>query len=201
MISPRPILRLAVAMILATACVGLPACGGGDETTSSAPIARFTADTPSPADGTVALIYGSSNGASVTVRVTVTGVTGFFGSAFRVTYDPDALLFTGWDTSSSFLLQGVAATDVLFIEDHLTNGGTIVATATRLDPNTVPPIDVTTTSTLVSLNFVARKPLAVGSPEGRLDFGDPKQVCDGTVAVPGCNPIAVTWSGGGVSAQ
>jgi hypothetical protein len=195
-------IRLAVAVALATASVGLPACGSGSNTTtSSAPVARFTADTPNPGNGTVVLLPSSSNGAAITLRVAVTGVNGFFGTAFRVTYDPDTLLFTGWDTSSSFLLQGVAAGDVLFIEDHLTNGGTIVATATRLDPGTVPAIDVTTTSTLVTLNFVARKPIAAAAPEGRLDFGDPKQVCDGTVAAPGCGAIAVTWSGGGVSAQ
>jgi hypothetical protein len=102
----------------------------------------------------------------------VTGVTGFFGTAFRVNYDPDALLFTGWDYSSSFLLQGVTAADVFFHEDHLVNGGEIVVTATRLDPSTVLPIDVTTTATLATLHFTARKPLAVGSTDGRVDFGD-----------------------------
>jgi hypothetical protein len=193
--------RLAVAVALATACVGLPACGGGSSTVTNAPVSTFTPDNPNPGNGTIVLLPSSSNGASITVRVAVTGVNSFFGAAFRVTYDPDALLFYGWDTSSSFLLDGVAATDVLFLEDHTTNGGTIVATATRKDPGTVAAIDVTTTSTLVTLTFIARKPLAVGAPEGRLDFGDPKQVCDGTVAVPGCNPITVTWSGGGVSAQ
>jgi hypothetical protein len=203
MTSPRPFARFGVAMVLATACVGMPACGSGsNDTTSSAPVATFTADTPSPGNGTVVLLKGSSNGASVTVRVAVTGVPNFFGAAFRVTYDPDALLFSGWDTSSSFLLGGgVNPGDVLFIEDHLTQGGTVIATATRLDPATAPPIDVTTTATLVTLNFVARKPLPFGDPDGRLDFGAPKQICDGTVAVPGCGAITVTWSGGAVSAQ
>jgi len=200
--SPRPIVRLAAALIVATACVGLPACGSGsNNTTSNAPVARFTPDVGAPGNLTVALLPSSANGASVTVRVAVTGVNNFFGTAFRVSYDPNALLFTGWDTSSSFLLNGVSAGDVLFIEDHLTVGGSIIVTATRLDPGTVSPINVTTTSTLATLNFVARQPLSVGSAEGRLDFGDPKQICDGTVIPPGCGAITVTWSGGGVSAQ
>lgn len=200
--SSRPLVRLAVALAVATSCVALPACGSGsNDTTTNAPVARFTPDVAAPGNLTVALLPSSSNGASVTVHVSVTGVNGFFGTAFRVTYDPNALLFTGWDTSSSFLRNGVSDTDVLFIEDHLSVGGTIIVTATRLNPGAVPPIDVTTTSALCNLNFVARKPLAVGSTEGRLDFGDPKQICDGTVAAPGCGEIAVTWSGGGVSAQ
>jgi hypothetical protein len=62
-------------------------------------------------------------------------------------------------------------------------------------------VDVGPTSNLVTFTFVARRPLAVGSAEGRLEFGDPKQVCDGTVVPPGCNTIAVTWWGGGLSAQ
>ena len=82
--SPRPVLRLAVAMVVAAACVGLPACGSGsNNTTSSAPVAKFTPDVAAPGNLTVALLPSSSNGASVTLHVAVTGVNGFFGTAFR----------------------------------------------------------------------------------------------------------------------
>jgi hypothetical protein len=187
--------------LLAAAVLLLHACGSSNSTTSAAPVAHFTADTPSPGPATIAILPDSTNGASIIVRVTVTGVPSFFGAAFRVTYDPNALLFAGWDPSSSFLLNGVTSNDCLFTEDHTTIGGTVVIVATRIDPTVAPPVDVTTTSTLVRLNFVVRKPIAAASADGRLDFGDPKQVCDGTVNPPGCNPITVTWSGGGVSAK
>lgn len=194
-------LRFAATLLTLAACVTLPACGDSSGTTTSGPVARFNADTPNPGANTVALAGGGSSGAAVSINITVTGVTGFFGTAFRVNYDPNALLFTGWDYSSSFLLQGVDAGDVFFHEDHLVNAGEIVVTATRLDPSATTTVDVTTTATLATLHFTARKPLGVGSTDGRVDFGDPKQVCNGTVAAPGCGAITVTWSGGGVSAQ
>lgn len=197
----RSTFRLCVALALAAACVALPACSGSDNTTNTGPVARFTPDTAAPPAGSVALLPGSSTGAAVNVRVTVTGVSGFFGTAFRIKYDPTALLFSGWDNSNSFLRKDVADADVFFLEDHLTTAGEIVITATRLNPDAVSPVDVTPTSDLVVLTFVARKALASGAVEGRVDFADPKQVCDGTVAAPGCGAIAVTWSGGGVSAH
>ena len=194
-------MRFVTTLLTLAVCVTLPACGGGSEPTASGPVARFTADTPNPGANTIALAGAGSTGAAVAINITVTGVTGFFGTAFRVNYDPNALLFTGWDYSSSFLLQGVTPADVLFHEDHLVNAGEIVVTATRLDPSAVATVDVTTTATLATLRFTARKPLGVGAPEGRVDFGDPKQVCNGTVVAPGCGTITVTWSGGSVSAQ
>lgn len=186
--------------VVTAMCVLALACGGSS-TTSSTPVSKFIPDAPNPGSATIALLSGAGNGASINIKITVTGVNGFFGSAFRITYDPDALLFTGWDTSTSFLRDGVTASDVFFAEDHLTNGGTLVITATRIDPSKVSAVDVTTTSTLATLNFVARKPLAAGAAAGRLDFGDPKQVCDGTVAPPGCGSIPVTWKGGAVQAH
>ena len=180
----------------------LVSCGGGSSTpTTSTVVARFTPDTPNPGPATIAILQDSTNGAAVTVRVTVTGVTNFFGAAFRITYDPNTLLFGAWDTSSSFLSEGLTPQDTppLFSEDHTSIGGTVVVVATRLNPEL--PVDVGATSTLCKIVFVARKPIALGATDGRLDFADPKQVCDGTVAAPGCNPITVTWSGGGLSAQ
>src|SRR5262249_19826532 len=155
----HPVSRLLFGLIAAAALL-LSGCGGSSTTTASAPVARFTADTPSPGPATVALLSDSSNGASVTIRVAVTDVPSFFGAAFRLTYDPNALLFAGWDPSSSFLSSGlVSPNDVLFSEDHTTIGGTLIIVATRLDPSVEAPVDVTTTSTLVKLNFVARKPI------------------------------------------
>lgn len=200
--------RSAATAVLTTAFVALAAasigCGGGSSTTTtSGPSAVFTPDTATPPAGTVALLAGTTSGASVNVRVTVTGVSSFFGAAFHITYDTTALQFNGM-TDTGSLLRGAPATDedhLLFNEDHVATPGEIIVTATRLDPTFAGPVAVTTTSDLVVLNFTARKTIALGAVEGRIDFGDPKQVCDGTVVGSGCNPVAVTWSGGGVSAE
>jgi hypothetical protein len=164
-------------------------------------VAIFAPDTPTPVAGTVALLSGSGSGVSIDVRVTVTGVTGFFGAAFRIQYDTAALLFNSMTTSASFLREGVTDGDVIFLEDHTSVPGDVVITATRKHSATVGPVDVGPTADLLVLNFSARKVILPATPEGRLDFGDPKQVCDDTVVPPGCGVIAVTWSGGGVSAQ
>ncbi len=208
MIPHRTPTRSAASVVLTTAFVALAAasigCGGGSSTTTtSGPTAKFTPDVATPPAGTVALLAGATSGASVDVRVTVTGVTSFFGAAFHITYDTTALLFNGMTDTGSLLRAAPVpdSTHLIFIEDHATTPGEIIITATRVDPTVAAPVAVTTTSDLVVLNFTARKALAVGAAAGRLDFGDPKQVCDGTVVVSGCNPIAVTWSGGGVSAQ
>jgi Cohesin domain len=198
MMSNRWIARRAPAAAVALFLLVLPACGGSSSTTNSGPVARFTPDSASPAAGTIAMLEGGHSGASVSVRVVVTGVDTFFGTAFRVSYDPAALLFTGWDYSNSFLLQGVGVGDVSFLEDHLTTPGTIVITATRLDPTMAPPVNVGATADLVVLNFAARKTLTSSSMDGRVDFADPRQVCDGTQ---GCGAVAVTWSGGLVTAR
>ena len=205
MIPHRSMTRSFATAVLGVAFVALVGiavgCGGGSSTTTtSGPKALFTPDTASPAAGTIALLAGSSSGASVNVRVTVTGVSSFFGAAFTITYDTTALQFNGMTDTASFLRTGVSdPNQLVFLSDSTHQPGHVVITATRVFPAV--PVDVVTTSDLVVLNFTARKTIAAAVAEGRLDFGDPKQVCDGTVVASGCNPIAVTWSGGDVSAQ
>jgi hypothetical protein len=193
--------RLAGVALAAASLAGFGCGGGSSSTTSSAPLAAFTPDTASPGAATIALEPGTVSGTVVTVRVTVTGVPNFFGAAFRITYDPTALQYSGMTNSTSLLRSGgVTDADVFFL-DSPSVPGQVVITATRLDPTVAPPVPVTTTSDLVVVTFVARKAIAAAAVEGRLDFTDPKQVCDGTSAPPGCGAVAVTWSGGGVSAQ
>jgi hypothetical protein len=208
MIPHRTQTRSAASVVLTTAFVALAAaaigCGGGGSSTptGSVPVAVFTPATPAPGAGTVALLAGSTSGASVNVRVTVTGVSSFFGAAFRITYNTTALQFNGMTDTESFLRRdGVADANLFFFEDHASTPGEIIVTATRVNPTVAPPLNVTTTSDLLVLNFTARKEIALAAAEGDLLFGGSKQVCDGTVVASGCNPVAVTWSGGGVSAQ
>jgi hypothetical protein len=191
-------LIIAAHLALAAIAVG---CGGNNNnstTTTTAVVAVFTPDTPTPADGSITLLQGTTSGAAVNVRVTVTQVPDFFGAAFRINYDPAALLFNGMDSSTSFLATGITDTSqLIFTANSQITPGQIVITATRVNPAT--PVQVTTTSDLVILNFVARLAIPLAATVGRVDFADPKDVCDGSVAP--CGPIAVTWSGGGVSAQ
>ena len=204
----RTIPRFAATVLLSATYLALGAvsvgCGGGNDETSgtTSAVAIFTPDTPTAADGSITLLPGTTSGASVNVRVTVTQMASFFGAAFRIKYDPAALLFNGMDSSSSFLRAGVTDADLLFIEDHANSPGEVVITATRLDPTVVSPVDVTATSDLVILNFVARRPIVPLAAEGRLDFVDPMQACNGTETPPTCGAITVTaWEGGGVTAQ
>jgi hypothetical protein len=202
------ITRFAATALVIAAYVALSAvsvgCGGSNDSTdsgSTSVVSAFTPDDPTPDDGSITMLQGTTNGASVSVRVTVTQLPNVFGAAFRVAYDPTALLFNGMDNSTSFLHDGVTdPSQLFFFVDAANSPGQLVITATRVFPAV--PISVTTTSDLVILNFVARRTIVPLAVEGRLDFADPKQVCDGTVAVPGCGSITVTaWKGGGVSAQ
>ena len=204
----RTIIRSAATALVTMAYVALSAasvgCGGGNDNTSSTTttvVAVFTPDTPTPVDGSITLLPGTTSGASVNVLVTVTQMPSVFGAAFRIKYDATALLFNGMDSSTSFLNQGgIPSSQLFFLADSQIAPGEIVITATRLFPAV--PVAVTTTSNLVILNFVARRAIAAGAADGRLIFADPKQACDGTVAAPGCGSITVTaWKGGGVSAQ
>jgi hypothetical protein len=204
----RTIVRSAATALVALAYVALSAasvgCGGGNNNTpdsTTTVVAVFTPDTPTAADGSITLLPGTTSGAAVNVRVTATQMPSVFGAAFRIRYDATALLFNGMDTSTS-VLNGVANPDseLLFLSDAANTPGEIVITATRVFPAV--PVAVTTTSDLVILNFVARRAIAAGAVDGRLDFVTPRQACDGTVAPPGCGSITVTaWKGGGVSAQ
>lgn len=199
--------RSAATSLVAVAYVALSAvsvgCGGNNDTTSGSTtvVSVFTPDGP-PTNGSVTMVQGTTSGAAVNVRITVTQIPSFFGAAFRVAYDGTALLFNGMDNSTSFLRNGVSDANLLFTSDAANSPGEIVITATRLDPTVAPPVNVTTTSDLVILNFVARRAIIPGAEEGKLKFGDPKQACDGSVAAPACGSITVTaWKGGGVSAQ
>ena len=197
----RTLPRLVAIALAAVASVAL-GCDGGDDTTVTAPTAAFTPDTAAPGPTSIALLPGTAGGASVTIRVTATGIPSFFGAAFRVVYDNTALQFNSMSDSTSFLRAGgVADANLFFMADSTSTSGEVVITATRIDPDVAPPVAVTTTSDLVVLTFTARLAIAAGADEGRIDFAAPMQVCDGTTTPTGCNPVTVTWSGGGLSAQ
>ena len=113
--------RLLAAAFAALTVTALPSCGGGSDGGggSNTPTATFTPDTPTPGNATIAMLAGSSNGAAVNVRITVTGIDDFFGAAFRVTYDTNALFFNGMDDSASLLRQGGVSNSDLFFDPRI----------------------------------------------------------------------------------
>jgi len=208
----RSIARFAATVLVTVAYVALSAasvgCGGGNDSsgsTTTTVVAVFTPDTATPADGSITLLPGTTSGASVNVRVTVTQVASFFGAAFRIKYDVTALQFNAMSSTDSFLRGDPPNPDdpnVYFAADA-SHPGEIWISATRLDP-TAGTVDVVSTSDLVVLNFTARKAIAAGAAAGRVVFGALNrevQTCDGTVVPTVCSALAAIWSGGGVSAQ
>jgi hypothetical protein len=199
--------RSATTHLVIAAFVGLSAaalgCGGSNNSTSTTTttsiVARFTPDTPTPANGSITLLQGTTTGANINIRVTVTQVPSFFGAAFRIKYDSTALVFNGMDTTGSLLNDPASATQPYFQSDATTSLGEIVITATRVYPEV--PLPAAATADLVVLNFTARRAILATDTAGRLDFDDPKEACDGSVAPPNCGTINVTWSGGAVTAQ
>ena len=161
MIPHRTMTGFAATVFLTTAFVALAAaavgCGGGSSTTttSSGPVAVFTPDTAVPPPGTIALLSGSTSGASVNVRVAVTGVSSFFGTAFRIKYDTTALLFNGMTDSGSFLRVGVTdPNELVFLANSTSQPGQIVITATRVYPAVpVPTIVVISPVAAVTLRM------------------------------------------------
>jgi hypothetical protein len=204
----RSIPRFAATALVVVAYLAISAisvgCGGNDNTDAGTTtiVSVFTPDAQ-PTDGSITMLQGATSGAAVNVRITATQFSNFFGAAFRISYDPTALLFNGMDTSTSFLREGITDTDqqLFFTSDAANSPGEIVITATRVFP--APPVPlVSATSDLVIVNFVARRTIVAGADEGKVQFADPKQVCDGSVAVPGCGSITVTaWTGGSVISQ
>jgi hypothetical protein len=199
--------RLVAAALAAVVVTALPSCGGGSDSGGGTtnPTATFTPDTPTPGNATIAMLAGSSSGAAVSVRITVTGVDDFLGAAFRVTYDTTALFFNGMDDSGSVLRQGGVADTALFFEANNSSvAGEVIVTATRLNPAPPPTgagvVDVGATSDLVVLNFSARRAIPGGDVGGELEFVPAREV-QACATPTTCAPATVTWSGGAVTAQ
>ncbi len=152
----------------------------------------FEPSEPSPGPLTVSLQAGTVNLDGITIRVVATNVDDFFGSAFRVIYNPAHLAFVSMDTSQSFLRDGGVATT--FSENHTSVSGSVIVSAARLDAGTNAGVDVTGSRELLRLTF---RVIAEIPPDGSAaSFGDPKEVRDSVQPPPQGNLIPVNWSGG-----
>ena len=184
-------------LLAAAAAVGFWLRTAGNDTTSSGPVER------SPGHA----VPRSRDGRAPSQRHRhrrhrhgpghATGVTSFFGAAFRIDYDNHgAALQRDVGCTASFPARGASrATMPLFHRGFHSHAGEVVITATRINPDVAPPVAVTATSDLVILTFVAQEAIAPPRPIGRLEFAGPRQVCDGTTTPTGCGAVTVTWSG------
>lgn len=188
--SKRPHAILA-ALTVAVGLILSPSCGGGstDDTPAQA---TFTPLSPTPGSGTVTMQAGTSTGNTFNVRIAVKDVTGFFGTAFHVTFNPNTAAFVGRDDSTSFLRGSGIST---FFAAALAAPGDVAVAATRVQngTGTVPGVTVSDGDVIV-LTFRATRSTA-GNTFG---FGLPREVCNNT---PGCGAILTGWSGGTLTAD
>lgn len=94
---------LLIALLLAATACG--SSGSGVVVVTPSLAASFTADQPNPGPDMVSLDEGSKTGNLVTVEIQVTDISGVYGSAFDVAYDPSMATFENW-FSGSLLEQG-----------------------------------------------------------------------------------------------
>ena len=192
---------MGLAILLGAALVLAPSCGGGGGggggTTPPGRTATFTPADPTPDANSVTLQAGARSGATFVVRVVVTDVNDFFGTGFRVEFDPASVQFTGFDATASFLRSGGVTDDNLFFEVVSPEAGVLLVSATRLqnDTGTLPGVDVVGSRDLLTLSFTARANTAGNT----FSIVEPREVCD--PGVPVCTPIPVTWAGGTLTAR
>ena len=142
-VSAQTYIVLAVLAILVVPSGG---CGGSSEMSGGLE-ASFTAEEPAPGPSSVSLGQAGSSGDRVEVRVQVTDVSGLFGAAFYLTFDPAMATFDGHEPGE--ILESDGHTPFYLVEEG--QPGVIVVSATRLGP--VPAVDVTGSRTLMSLRF------------------------------------------------
>ena len=116
---------LLIALLLAATACGSSSSGVAAPAPSLA--ASFTADQPSPGPDVVSLDEGSKTGNLVTVDIQVTDISGIYGAAFDVTYDPSMATFENW-SSGSLLEQGGQTPGY---QVNATQSGQLVISVTR----------------------------------------------------------------------
>jgi hypothetical protein len=196
---PRNPRLLTLLLVLALGALA-PACGGGGGDGGGGgnmnPLsATFTPGNTNPTANTISMT-GSAAGQNFSVVVQVTGLNDFFGTGFRVTFDPATAQFVGFSSTGSFLTGvGTAFNAVV----NPTNSGEVIVSATIQDTSQPAGIDVGATATLITLNFKATNTTS----NNPFAFGASRNVTVCPTQGGACNPgIAptLTWSGGTMTA-
>ena len=188
-----------VALIVAFGML-MPACGGGGSDSGGGVtnplLASFAPDNQNPGAETISMA-GSSAGANVAVQVQVTDLANFGGAAFRVTYDPATVNFTGFDASGSVL--ETLGVNTAYDADE-SNPGTILVYASIQDATQPAGADVVGTQNVITLNFQATTTTA-GNAVAFAATGREVQICPAQGQA--CNPFAgdLGWDGGTIRAS
>jgi hypothetical protein len=196
---PRNPRLLTLLLVLALGALA-PACGGGGSDdgggNNMGPLnATFTPGNTNPTPSTISM-SGSAAGQSFSIVVQVTGVNDFFGTGFRVTFDPASAQFVGFSSAGSFLTGVGTSFDA---DVNPTNAGEVIVVATIQDATQPAGIDVAATATLITLNFQATNTTS----NNPFAFAASRNVTVCPTQGGACNPgIAptLTWSGGTMTA-
>ncbi len=191
--------RIASALAAVIAVAGFclsPSCGGGDDTVPGGRTATFGPfpGAPPPPPLSVTMQPGPTSGDTFTIRIAVKEVSDFFGAAFHITYDYRSGAFVSMDSSGSFL-QGAGIQPGSFLAVVASPGDlAVVATRFQNAGGTVP--GVYGDGDLLVLTFRATADTSGNS----FNFIAPREVevCTSTT---GCTALAVTWSGGLLTAN
>ena len=162
--------RLLGAIALAVAATACGGGGGGSSdggTTGGPQTGSFVAADSTPPADSVSLQAGTHSGLAVNVNVVVTSVDDFFGTGFRVVYDPTVAQYQSFDAAGSFLRDApfnTAGAPLQFDVDASTPG-VLSVSATRLQnaQGSATGVNVAGTRTLLVLRFAMLK-LAQTSP-------------------------------------
>ena len=186
-----------VALVVALAVSAFACGGGGGGGGSTQPlVAAFAAANANPGANTLSMT-GQTNGTSAfSVRVNATGIADFFGTGFRLNFDPATAAFNGFTAAGSILGSGAGTS----FQAELVAPGEVAVAATL--QGQVQGTDITTTQLLITLNFTAtavtsNNPFTFGVAAERLvtTCPAPPGAC---TDVPDAN---LTWSGGTMTAS
>jgi hypothetical protein len=194
----KTLFRITYVALILTFGMLMPACGGGgsDGGVTNPLVARFTADNLNPGAETISMA-GTSAGSNVAVEIQVTGLDNFGGAAFRVTYDPDTVNFTGFDASGSVLETLGVDTDY---DANEAISGTILVYASIQDASQPAGVDVVGTQNVITLNFQATTSTA-GNTVDFAAISREVQICP--TQGQACSPFAgdLGWDGGMITAS
>lgn len=184
-------MTLTLRSALIGAIATLTACGGGGGSSNGGVIdpspspltAAFQADQVAPNSSQVAMLEGSKSGDVVTVKVTVTGVSGIYGAAFEVSYDSNNAAYVNYSPGSLFEQGGQTPNYTV----STPSPGRVVVGISRV--GSVTTTGAGTTATAVNLTFRVKN-----SGSSRLDFEGGAALLDGQIPN---QPLAgISWFGG-----
>ena len=206
----RPSSVLCVLVLLGG--IFLTSCGGGGGNVpgviGGVITATFTPGNPTPGANSISMQAGMATDDTFQVVVTVTDIVDFFGTAFRVAFDPATAQYLSFDDSMSFLYNHPSSPVVQFnVSVDPADAGKVLVVATLQNtflytPGFTPPAN---DQVLLVLTFRATDPTA--GNDFTFDTAMTREVTTCPQPMGGSPPCVVepdanlTWSGGTMIAQ